>query len=281
MRIFIVGATGVIARNFIPTFIARGDRVSALVRSAVRARTILGPDVDLLEGDLLTIDDAALLAAMDGCDAVAHLATALGPGVTPEALETTAALRIAGTTKLLQAAAQASAPRYIQQSIAFAYIDRGEDWIEEDTPIDTGGRIGPVIAEMESLVRASGLEWFILRGGVFVGPETFQDTTVARLRAGDEPMPNSGEQWTSFVHVADYADAVDAALHSSASRAILNITAEPVRYRDYLARLAETLKVAPPLPEPGAPTPRSYRCSNAAARALLGWTPRHSIWPAA
>lgn len=281
MRVFIAGATGVIARNLVPTLLARGDHVTALVRSVERARPVLGSHVDLLEGDLLTIDDTALIGAMDGCDAVAHLATALGPGITPGALETTAALRIAGTTKLLRAAAQASVRRYIQQSIAFAYIDRGEEWIEEDTPIDTGGRIGPVIAEMESVVRASGLEWFILRGGVFVGPDTFQDTTVARLRAGDEPMPNSGEQWTSFVHVADYANAVAAALESSASRAALNITAEPVRYREYLARLAETLEVTPPAPEPNAPTLRSYRCSNAAARTILGWTPRHSIWPAA
>ncbi|MFN8585708.1 MAG: NAD(P)-dependent oxidoreductase [Dehalococcoidia bacterium] len=281
MRVLIVGATGVIARNLMPTLLARGDRVAALIRSPDRARSILGPHVDLIEGDLLTIDDEQLLGAMNGCDAVVHLATALGSGLSSEALDATAALRIAGTTKLLRAAAQGSVRRYVQQSIAFAYIDRGEDWIEEDTPIDTEGRIGPVIAEMESLVEESPLEWFILRGGVFVGPDTFQDTTVTRLRGGEERVPGSGEQWTSFIHVADYADAVAAALQSSASRAVLNVTAEPIRYRDYLARLAESLEVAPPRPEPGAPTPRSYRCSNAAASALLGWTPSRPIWPVA
>jgi nucleoside-diphosphate-sugar epimerase len=277
---FIVGATGVIGRHLVPQLVARGHRVTALVRSLERAEAIAGPAVELVEGDLLQISEEQLAALLTGCDAAAHMATALRPG-SPGlgTTNTSAALRTDGTAKLLRAASRAEVRRYVQQSIAFAYVETGDDWIHESTPLRDADSIGSVIAEMESLVRASDLEWMILRGGIFVGPGTFQDDTIARLRAGTELVPGDGSNWVSFVHVADYADAVALALEAPEAGAVLNITSEPVRNRDYLDRVSQMLGFAPPSYEPDAPTRQSFRCSNAAAREVLGWSPRRAIWP--
>jgi nucleoside-diphosphate-sugar epimerase len=279
VHVFIVGATGVIGRHLVPQLVARGHRVTALVRSLDRAEAIAGPAVELVEGDLLQVDEDRLAQLLTGCDAAAHLATALRPG-SPGlgTTNTSAALRTDGMAKLLRAATRASVRRYVQQSIAFAYIETGDEWIDETTPLREAGSIGSVIATMESLVRGSDLEWTILRGGIFVGPGTFEDDTIAGLRAGTERVPGDGSNWVSFVHVADYADAIVLALESPAAGATLNITAEPIRNRDYLERLSEVLGVEPPPFDLDAPMRQSFRCSNAAAREVLGWEPRRSIW---
>jgi nucleoside-diphosphate-sugar epimerase len=280
VHVFIVGATGVIGRNLVPQLVAGGHRVTALVRSTERAAEIAGPSVELVEGDLLQIEEEALAGLLDGCDAAAHLATALRPG--SPGLGTTntmAALRTDGTAKLLRAAERASVRRYVQQSIAFAYVETGDEWVTEGTQLRDAASIGGVIVEMESLVRASSLEWVILRGGVFVGQGTFEDDTIARMRAGEERVPGDGSNWVSFVHVADYAGAVALALEAPEAGAVLNITAEPIRNRDYYRRLSEVLGVAMPEFDSERPMRQSFRCSNAAAREMLGWTPRRSIWP--
>lgn len=287
MRVFIVGATGVLGRAVVPRLLAKGDEVVALVRSLERAQPIAGPGVELFEGDLLQEAPERLRAMLDGCDVAAHLATALRPG-SPGlgTTNTNAALRIDGTRRLLEAVLAAGVPRYIQQSIALAYIDGDDSWLDENTPFyepaNPGGAAQPVVA-MEGMVRAlpDTVAWLVLRGGSFVGPGTRQDDVIAGLRNGSLRVPGDGQNWVSFVHTEDYADAIVAAIQSSVSKAIFNVTDEPVRNGDYLDRLAALLGLPPPERDATVPRPRSYRCSSAAARKALGWEPVIGIWPAA
>ena len=60
MKVFIVGATGLIGRALVPALVERGDDVVTLVRSLERAEPIAGPRVDLVEGDLLGIEPETL-----------------------------------------------------------------------------------------------------------------------------------------------------------------------------------------------------------------------------
>ena len=286
MRVFIVGATGVYGRALIPKLIARGDTVVALVRSLERAAPIARSGVELFEGDLLRERPARLQQLLTGCDAAAHLATAIRPGATgPGGSNTTAALRTEGTRWLLEAVLAAHVPRYLQQSIVMAYPDGDERWLDESTPFDQASDRAatsqPVIT-MEQLVRAfdpARLAWTILRGGSFVGPETAQDAVIARLRDGTARVPGDGSNWVSFIHVEDIADATVAALQRAPAGSVFNITDEPIRNGDYLDRLAAILGVAAPERDPEAPRPRSYRCSHAAAMQVLGWQPTTGIWP--
>jgi len=287
MRVIVFGATGVLGRALVPVLLEQGWEVRAPVRSPEKAQALASAGVEIHPGDLLsqsTID--RLPALMADCQAVAHIATAIPRDFgAPGAWDANTRLRTEGTRSLLDAALVGGVERYVQQSIVMAYVDGDERLLDEETPLDTSPArasvCGPVIA-MESMVRAvpvANLQWSILRGGSFVGPGTAQDNTITRLREGTETVPCDGSSYISPVNVADMATAVAATLRRAPGGSIFNIVDEPLRQGDYLDRLA-TLTGAPlPRRNPDVPCPPSFRCSNAAARAVLGWRPTHGIWP--
>ncbi|MBV9713381.1 MAG: hypothetical protein JO011_20960 [Ktedonobacteraceae bacterium] len=68
-------------------------------------------------------------------------------------------------------------------------------------------------------------------------------------------------------------------MESAPAGSTFNIVDEPMRNGDYLDRLADLLGTARPARKPEQPAQPSQRCSNEAARQVLAWTVRHSIWP--
>lgn len=285
MKIAIAGPTGVLGRALIPLLLEQGHRVVALARSPQKAHTVLPRAAEIVQHDLLASDVAELARLLRGCDAVLHIATAIPADMdAPGAWDANTRLRTEGTELLLTAALQAGVTRYLQQSITMAYPDRGDAWIDEQTPLDPTSRRGvtnPVVT-MEGLVRAraSGkMHWCILRGGAFVGPDTFQVTDLADLAAGRLVVPCDGRNFISLIHVADMAAAFAAALVHAPDGSIFNIVDEPLRNGDYLDRLADLTGVPHPARALDRPCPPSWRCSNAAARAALPWSPAHSLFP--
>lgn len=223
---------------------------------------------------------------VDGCEAVIHIATAIPSNPSsPGVWEVNTRLRTEGTRHLLDAALQVGATRYIQQSITMAYPDGGDMWMNEDQPFDTAPAraiiCSPVI-DMERMVYAVSpdrLPWTILRGGLFVGPGTGQETLVTRLRAGQVEIPGKGQNFISPIHIADMAEAITLALEHAPAGSIYNVVAQPLRYGDYITTLAGKLQLPYPSYNVSLPEAPSYRCSNQRAREQLGWQPRHSIWP--
>ena len=288
MAVVVVGATGVLGRALVPLLRARGHRVRALARSSARARDLLRDDVEVHECDLLAPDaESSLPGLLSPGDSVVHIAAAIAPDPRwRKHWEAAAALRTVGVGRLLRAALGAGAARYVQQSIVMAYPDHGDRWIEEDAPLDRSRAraavCAPVIA-MESMVRSLAgerLRWCILRGGAFVGPETAQEVLVHRLRARELVVPGNGAHFISPIHVADMAGAVLAALERDYSSCVLNIVDEPVRYGEYVDRIARSLDAAPPPRDASRSPPPSLRCHNRAARSVLGWAPERQIYPA-
>jgi 2-alkyl-3-oxoalkanoate reductase len=287
MQVTIIGATGVLGRNLFPRLVRRGDRVRALARSAVRARSMFGSDLDAIDFDLLDPADIEQLPdLLQNTDAVVHIATAIPNDFqTPGAWDTNTRLRTAGTRTLLDAALVSGVDCYIQQSIVMAYPDGGDQWLDETTPLDTSpnrAAVNTPVITMETMVQAVAadrLSWCILRGGVFVGPQTFQDCTRDQLRAGTLVVAGDGRNFVSQVHVADMAEAIVAALDRAPAGSIFNITADPIREGAYLDRLAEIEGAPAPWRDRSLPRPSSFRCTHAAASRLLAWEPQHSIWP--
>src|SRR5579885_3611212 len=159
MRVFIVGATGVLGRALIPRLLKQGHTVRALVRSLERAADLADLGVDLRTGDLLDPGlEGRLPAMLAGCEAVVHAATAIPADPSaPHAWETNTRLRTEGTRRLLDAALASGAGRYLQQSIVMAYADGGDRWLSEDWPLDTSPQRAAVsvpVATMEGMVRA-------------------------------------------------------------------------------------------------------------------------------
>ncbi len=287
MRIFIVGATGVLGRALLPVLQEQGHTIRTLARSEEKVQTLQESGIEVQQGDLLDSGiEPHLLKMLEGCDAAVHIATSIPRNMLAQgAWDTNTRLRVEGTQRLLQASLVVGVKRYIQQSITMAYPDGGDEWIYENTPLDTSPQradINRPVIGMEDLVRDVAheqLHWCILRGGLFVGAGTGQEALLAKIRAGQSTVPCDGTSFLSLIHVADMADAVSKALVHAPAGTIYNIVDEPIRSGDYLERLAKIVGVAQPEQDYSQPCPPSWRCSNQAARTILGWTPMHGIWP--
>jgi nucleoside-diphosphate-sugar epimerase len=288
MRIFAVGASGILGRQLVPMLLARGHRVTAMSPGdRVRRLPAL---VTAVRASLLDPDAPALLdGILPGHDAVLNLASAVpSDPAAPGAWDENTRLRRQGTGVLVDAVRRAAIPRLAQMSITMAYGDGGEEWLDESTPLDPdpgrGVLVAPVAA-MEATVRRlppDEVAWTVLRGGRFVGPGTVQDAQRAALRAGTLPVPGDGSTFVSMVHVRDYAAAVVAAVEVGLAGEIFNVCAEPVRLGDYLDRLAELSGAPRPARAPWAtPDLPSQRVRSDAVRQRLGWRPEHGLWPAA
>jgi len=287
MRIFVVGATGVLGRALLPLLQKQGHAVRTFVRSEEKVQALQHTSIEARQGDLLAQEiEPRLLEMLEGCDAAVHIATAIPRNALASgAWDTNTRLRVEGTRRLLQASLAVGVKKYIQQSITMAYPDGGDEWIYENTPLDASPQrasINAPVIGMEDLVRdvaREQLSWCILRGGNFVGPGTAQEDVLAKLRAGKNVVPCDGSSFLSLVHAADMADAVSKALVHAPAGTIYNIVDEPIRSGDYLSRLAEIVSAPQPEQDYSQPCPLSWRCSNQAARTILGWVPVHDIWP--
>lgn len=274
MRIGVVGVTGVLGRQVVPRLIERGHLVRAIVRREADLARLRRLGAEAVAGDILDRD--SLAAALAGCDAALHLATAIPRAGTPHPdWSLNDRIRREGTRNLLESCHELGIERYVQQSIAHLVADGSSDLLDESAPIRPGPRTASA-ADMEELVRNSGLRWTILRGGAFYGPHTGRDEAWrSDARSGRLRLPADSNGFISLAHVSDIADAVVLAAEIAPAGALLAIVDdEPVTYGElfrYLARLEDG-----PDPEPGgppAPWP-SFRVSNARAREVLGWRPR-------
>jgi nucleoside-diphosphate-sugar epimerase len=169
--------------------------------------------------------------------------------------------------------------KLVQQSVAKVNASGGDAWSDEDTVYapdqeSLATRAIAAALAMEDAVRASGLDWLILRGGLFYGPGTgFDDDWFARAKAGTLRLPGDGGDFVSLVHIADMAEATLAALERGPSeRALIVADDAPARWRDVLGYVAGACGAAPPQPGGRLGFP-SFRVRNARAREALGWAP--------
>ena len=278
MRVFVVGGTGVLGRQLVRVLFERGHAVRVLARSPRRAAELLPRGVEVAAGDLLD-SQLRLEPLLEGWEAVVHAATAIPSDPrAPGAWTTNVRLRTEGTRRLLEAARSTGTRRYLQQSIAFAYADGGDRELAESAPLDPG-ELRRDVREMEALVRASPLEFCILRGGMFVGPGTSQPALIERLRASAEVVPGEGRAWLPFVHPEDLALAFAVALERAPAGSIYNAAADPLRQGDYLDRLAAAIRVSAPRRDPTRPAPPSTRVTSRALARALGWRPLRMLVP--
>jgi nucleoside-diphosphate-sugar epimerase len=277
-RIAVLGATGVYGRHLLPRLVARGYRVRALVRRPEAAGIAAACGADIRVADIF--DPASLRAGLEGCDVGVNLATTL-PG--PSGRGDFAAndrLRRDGTPIWVRACRDVGVPRILQQSIALVNAGHGDAWADEDTVFPSGeGPAADAIAAalaMERTVRESGLDWLVLRGGLFYGPGTgFDDEWFERARTGRLRMPGDGGDYVSLVHIADMAEATVSALARWPSRHTLIVADdEPATWRDVFAYVAAVAGAAPPQTGGRVGFP-SWRVRNRRAREALGWSPAY------
>jgi nucleoside-diphosphate-sugar epimerase len=176
--------------------------------------------------------------------------------------------------------------RIVQQSIAMVHAGGRDAWADETTfhPVGQEGIAAAAISAamaMEAAIEQSGLDWLILRGGLFYGPGTgFDDDWFARARIGKLRIPGVGDDYVSLVHIADMAAATSAALSRWPSRQALIVADDhPARWREVLTYVCAVAGGNPPQPGGRALMP-SFRVTNRRARDLLSWAPLYADYRA-
>jgi nucleoside-diphosphate-sugar epimerase len=169
MKILITGGTGVLAHASIPLLRNAGHEIDARGRS----------DLDLL-------DPAAVRAAVDGADAVMHLATHIPRREEqgdPEAWRVNDRLRSEATPILVDAALETGVGRFVFPSIAFVYLASGP--ADESTSVASPPPdFAHSALEAERAVTRfadAGRGGVILRLGLLYGPGTGSEVPAERF----------------------------------------------------------------------------------------------------
>jgi nucleoside-diphosphate-sugar epimerase len=218
----------------------RGERVIATVRSPARAEGLRTQGIEPAIADVL---DPGSLAALPGAGRVLYCVgfdRAAGPAMR--------SVYVDGLRNVLDAIA-GRVGRLVYASSTGVYGSCGEDWIDEDTPVDPAHESGRVVLEAENLLRdrcgVMGLPLVILRFAGLYGPGRVPRR--ASLELG-EPIVGDPDRPLNLVHIADAATAAVAALDRGAPGRIYLVSDDrPLPRRAYYTRAAELL---------GAPAPR-------------------------
>ena len=295
MKIFLAGGTGVVGTRALPALVAAGHDVTAVARTDAKAELVRS-----LRGDPLTVDlfDAeAVAAAVVGHEVVVNLATSIPPltkAARGAAWATNERLRSEASNHLVDGALAAGATRYVQESIAFPYVDNGDRWIDEDHPVE---QVGPFSGARDAEAAADRFAehgvGVVLRFAQFYAPDSSHTVAFnATARRRINPFLGSPDGYTSFIHAEDAGSAVVAALRAPSGT--YNVADdEPVTRAEAGRILAEALGVKPPHTVPKvvqAATPasakllmRSLRVSNHRFKEATGWQPAHpsirGAWP--
>jgi len=191
MKVAIAGGTGFVGRHAVEALRARGHVVVVLARG--RHGVPLG--AELVACDLA--QEAIPAGALAGCDAVVNLA-----GIKREdGRQTFEAVHVEATRRLLAACGEAGIRRFVHLSVVCSRPDPRLPYH------DTKWRA-------EEAVRASGLDFTILKPAVIYGPGDDMVTHLVRMLrfAALFPVVGRGESILQPVDVRDVAEAVAAAL---------------------------------------------------------------------
>jgi len=292
MRVLLTGHTGYIGSLLTPMLLDAGHEVVGLDTDLFRRCTFTGElaDVPHIRKDVRDID----AADVEGFDAVIHLAALsndpLGnydPGLT-EAINDRASVQ---TAKLAKAA---GVSRFLFASSCSNYGSAGEDFMDEDAPLDPITPYGVSKVAVERAVGPLADESFcpvFLRASTAYGvtPRLRFDIVLNNLTAwafttGKVLLKSDGSPWRPVVHVEDICRAYIALLDAPADvvrgKAYnIGTTTENYQVRDLAETVAEVvpnceLSFAPD----AAPDKRCYRVDcNRIAMEVPGFKPQWTI----
>lgn len=227
MSVLVTGATGFVGLNCLHSLVDAERDPIALVRDGSPTERL--PDgVETRTGDVL--DPASLPDALDGVDAVVHLAAAVYPQ------RGMRRVNVDGTENLLDAAEDAGVERFVTASTIGAH---------PDVPIDPDSTYQTSKASADDLLFASDLTASAVYPTYVLGPRDYRLTRyehfkpVASNRVLVPPLYTYDRY--NVVHVADVVDTLTHALDAPDPERRYLVTGENIGHLAFLRTVAAAL----------------------------------------
>lgn len=210
MQALITGATGFVGNAVTRAALQDGWQVRITHRANSDLQPLQGLDVECAQADLADVE--ALQQAMQGCDAVFHVAAdyrlwAADPG---ELYEN----NVEGTRRICEAAQAAGVSRVVYtSSVATLGIPDGDRPGNEDTPVALADMIGHykrskfLAEEVVKEYTSRGQDVVIVNPSAPIGPRDHKPTPTGQmvLEAASGRMPAFVDTGLNIVHVDDVA----------------------------------------------------------------------------
>ncbi|HEY3925495.1 MAG TPA: NAD(P)-dependent oxidoreductase [Acidothermaceae bacterium] len=311
MKVFVAGATGVLARAIIPLLVAQGHEVVGMTRSPSKQDLVRSLGARPVVADALDPDAVAQAVASTEPEVIVHELTALTgklsmrdmrhPERSPMAIMTRR-LRTEGTDHLLAAGRAVGARRFVAQSFAaFRFAHTGEPVQTEADPVDLNPPAAmriPILGVLNMERAVTTIEWgdgLVLRYGGLYGPGTSLSLApdaqmAASVRKRQFPIMGDGGGVWSHVHIDDAAAATVTAVNHGQPGIYNIVDDEPAPIRDWLPVLASALDAKPPRRIPRwlgrlaagetatLMMTEVVGASNEKAKRELGWQLRYPSW---
>jgi uncharacterized protein (TIGR01777 family) len=255
VKVLVTGASGFIGEALCDALLVRGDTVVGLTRDPQRARRT-NPSVSWHDWEPTLERPPA--AAFEGVDGVVHL---LGEKInqrwTDEAKQRIMESRRTGTHNLVGTIAGLERkPRVLVSQSAIGYYgDRGEAIVDESTEPGNGFD-AEVVCEWERAaheVDGTGVRLVIVRTGHVLDPRGgFLGAQLAPFKLGVGGPLAGGNQYVSWIHVADEVGILLWALENDKVSGVVNATApNPVTNKVFSKALGKALGRPAVIPVPG------------------------------
>lgn len=248
----ITGATGFLGRHTVRALRERGHTVRAMARNPPRdIGALFGEGVTVVRGDVH--DDVALAKALEGVDAVFHLAGMVSRK--PEDAEALFHAHVHGTRATLTAAKHAGVKRFILASTSgtVAISDTPSIATEaDDAPVRWLSRMpyyrAKWLAEKEALSQsAQGFDVVSVNPSLLLGPgDAFGSSTEDVRKFLDRSIPAVPRGGVAFVDARDAAEALALAHEKGRGGQRYLINAINLSVQDFFARLERISGVSAP-----------------------------------
>jgi dihydroflavonol-4-reductase len=184
MKVFLTGATGFVGSHVARVYAEAGADLRLLTRSSSNVDALEGLKADVVVGDLR--NTASLRSAIEGCEAVVHVAADYRLWVRdPKAMY---AANVDGTRELLRLAREAGVRRVVYtSSVATMGFKKDGTIVNEDTPVGVADMIGhykrsKFLGEQEAIKAArAGQQVMILNPTTPIGSGDRKPTPTGQI----------------------------------------------------------------------------------------------------
>ncbi len=234
-KVFIIGC-GYIGQRVARAWIARGEKVYALVRSKERTQELEGLGIKLVSGDL---DQTQSLHGLRLEDAMVYY-------FAPPPREGVHDTRMAALVSALKPDAKPA--RCVLISTTGVYGDHGGAWVDESATLKPGSDRARRRLDAENVLRAWGREHkvavVVLRVAGIYSPDRLPE---ARIRSGVPVVHEEECPYTNRIHADDLVEVCVAAVERGKPDEIYNVSdGTPGTMTEYFNAVADALGIPRP-----------------------------------